>query len=771
MLNITTNGTPKQLCFIVVVIIVACGCQTRGATQALPGCLERCGSLTIPYPFGVGDGCYLRDGPNPKFNITCENTTGSPFAHMGNINITQISLIAGELRIWQLRAFDCYDENGSQTEKQKSTPSLDLTGFFTISTTQNKFFALGCDTYALFQGVDEDGETYTTGCMSICNTTKSINYKSCDGAGCCEITIPRRLESRNLRLDSYYNHRFVWSFNPCSYAFIVEKTQFSFSETSLDYLYNTYMLPLIADWSIGNKSCDQVERGTLVCKANSDCVSSTNRSGYLCQCKQGFEGNPYHPDGCQDIDECKDSHRCINGTCTNKHGGFNCTCLDGYIKVNETSCREVNNRNDNPQRRALLIYIPLSLSVGLIAAFAASLMLCCGMRKRKLIKLKEKFFEQNGGLMLQRRLSSEHGSSLETTRIFSAEELKNATNNYDKSAIVGEGGYGTVYKGILANNMVVAIKKPKSIGAQNVDPGQFINEVVVLMQINHRNVVRLLGCCLETEAPVLVYEFITNGTLFQHLHNKDSESESSLSWELRLKIAAETAGALAYLHAETSIPIIHRDVKTMNILVDENYTAKVSDFGTSRLVPLDQEEMSTFVQGTLGYLDPEYMQSTVLTEKSDVYSFGVVLAELLTGKKALTFVRLEGVSNLAMSFVSLMKDDQLLQLIDNSIVDDTNMEAIKEVAILTKRCLSLKGADRPIMKEVAMELEGLRITRKHAWGKDDNLLHSEETEYLLGPPSIPYSLDIESGSSITTAGYDSMQTQLILMPHNNADGR
>ncbi|KAL5577521.1 hypothetical protein UlMin_019220 [Ulmus minor] len=207
-----------------------------------------------------------------------------------------------------------------------------------------------------------------------------------------------------------------------------------------------------------------------------------------------------------DIDECKELHPCINGTCTNKHGGFNCTCLDGYIKISNTSCREVN-----------------SLSVGLIAVFVGSLMLCCGMRKRKLIKLKEKFFEQNGGLMLQRRLSSEHGSSLETTRIFSAEELKSGTNNYDKSAIVGEGGYGTVYKGILANNMVVAIKTPKSIGARNVDPGQFINEVVVLMQINHRNVVRLLGCCLETEAPLLVYEFITNGTLFQHLHNKDSE--------------------------------------------------------------------------------------------------------------------------------------------------------------------------------------------------------------------------------------------------------
>ena len=178
--------------------------------------------------------------------------------------------------------------------------------------------------------------------------------------------------------------------------------------------------------------------------------------------------------------------------------------------------------------------------------------------------------------------------------------------------------------------------------------------------------------------------------------------------------------------------------------------------------------MSTFVQGTLGYLDPEYMQTSVLTEKSDVYSFGVVLAELLTGKRALTFDRSEGVCNLALSFVSLMEDDQLPQLVDDAIVDETDMEAIKEVANLTKRCLSLKGEDRPTMKEVAMELERLRVTRKHQWGKDGHLLQSEETEYLLGPPSIPYALDIESGSSsITTAGYDSMQSQLT---HNN-DGR
>ncbi|PQQ07375.1 putative wall-associated receptor kinase-like 16 [Prunus yedoensis var. nudiflora] len=388
------------------------------------------------------------------------------------------------------------------------------------------------------------------------------------------------------------------------------------------------------------------------------------------------------------------------------------------------------------------------------------------MQRRKFTKLKEQYFIQNGGLLLQEQLASQVGS-VETTKIFTAEELEKATNNYHESRILGEGGYGIVYKGILLDsNRVVAIKKSK-IGVPT-QKEQFVNELIVLSQINHRNVVRLLGCCLETSVPLLVYEFIANGTLFEHIHHINGRG-SSFSWELRLKIAAETAGALAYLHSSALMQIIHRDVKATNILLDDNYTAKVSDFGASRLIPLDQNQLTTLVQGTFGYLDPEYFLTNQLTEKSDVYSFGVVLMELLTSKVALSFARPEEERNLASFFVCSMDEGHLYQILDDDIANESNIETLQNVADLAKRCVRLKGEDRPSMKEVAMELEGMRIAAKHSWGKDD--ICAEETEYFLGSPkSDTYLLNVgaDCGPSGTSSGYDSMQNQL-LMP--NDDGR
>ena len=216
------------------------------------------------------------------------------------------------------------------------------------------------------------------------------------------------------------------------------------------------------------------------------------------------------------------------------------------------------------------------------------------IKRRREIKLKQKFFKRNGGLLLQQQSSSNEGNT-EKTKLFTSMELEMATDNFNTNRILGQGGQGTVYKGMLTDGRIAAVKKSKLVDESNIE--QFINEVVILTQINHRNVVKLFGCCLETEVPLLVYEFIPNGTLYQYIHEIE---EFSITWEMRLRIAVEVSSALSYLHSTTSIPIYHRDIKSANILLDDKFRAKVSDFGASRSVTIDQTHLTTRVQGTFG---------------------------------------------------------------------------------------------------------------------------------------------------------------------------
>nr|XP_029122171.1 wall-associated receptor kinase-like 10 [Elaeis guineensis] len=368
-----------------------------------------------------------------------------------------------------------------------------------------------------------------------------------------------------------------------------------------------------------------------------------------------------------------------------------------------------------------LLYILAGGASGLVFLIILCPWLYWINKKKRLIELKEKFFRKNGGLLFQKQISSLEGSA-RATKMFTMEELEIATDNYKESNILGQGGAGTVYKGILPDQTVVAIKKSKIMNDDEIE--QFINEVVVLSHINHRNVMKLLGCCLETRVPLLVYEFVSNGTLSHHIHGEGCKS--SLSLESRLRIAAEIAGALAYLHSAASIPIIHRDVKSSNILLDDNYTAKVSDFGVSRLVPFDRKDITSLVRGTFGYLDPEYFFTAQFTDKSDVYSFGVILVELLTGEKPVASTRSVECRNLAMHFQSCLKDGHLFPILEDRVVDEGSPELLLAIAELAQRCLSVMREERPTMKEVAMELEGLRRFNQHPWIKEN-----EEGEHLL----------------------------------------
>ncbi|XP_059659784.1 wall-associated receptor kinase 2-like [Cornus florida] len=720
---------------------------TTAAAIAKPGCADRCGNISIPYPFGMTPDCYL----DHHFLITCDNSFNPPKAFLENssikINVTNISL-QGQLHILKIRLDDCYDQRGKWVSNSTVTNTFTLSKFF-ISNTQNKFTAVGCDTYAIVNAYRGD-EWYTTGCMSICNKMEDITDGTCSGIGCCQTSIPRGVRNINLTLRSYHNHTSIKEFDPCSYAFVVEQKEFNFSRSYLLGLQDRKKLPMVLDWTIGDETCDVARKNmtSYACKANySECYEPDNGPGYLCRCFKGYQGNPYLSDGCQDIDECKDPilNKCPKN-CVNTAGNYTCSCHKGYhwdYRKNGGGC---------VIDQLLVITLPVGIAAVVTVLLVGSTWLHIGMKKRKLLRLKEKFFQQNGGLMLRRQFSGREGS---TVKIFTNEEMEMATNNYDGSRIIGQGGYGTVYKGYLRDNTIVAIKKSKIVDQSQIE--QFINEMVVLFQINHRNVVKFLGCCLEAEVPLLVYEFINNGTLFDHIHNR--AKASALSWDIRLRIAAETGGVLTYLHSAASTPIIHRDIKSANILLDDNYTAKVSDFGASRLVPLDQAQLSTLVQGTLGYLDPEYLHTSQLTEKSDVYSFGVVLVELLTGRKALSFDRPETERSLATYFLFLLKEDRLFQVLDDHLVCEGNTEQLKEFAEIARRCLKVKGEERPTMKEVAMELEGLRMVEKHP-RVDIAVLDFEETESSsLGERSDAYEY---GGGGATNGKFDSSTEHVVL---------
>ncbi|KAF7144554.1 hypothetical protein RHSIM_Rhsim04G0101200 [Rhododendron simsii] len=531
----------------------------------------------------------------------------------------------------------------------------------------------------------------------------------------------------------------VSSYN-CGYAFMGEQDSFNFSSLSdfsePDFAHRA---PLVLDFAIGNQNCAIANNSNAyLCNPNNTlCIDNTESGlgGYLCSCKYGYKGNPYLSPGCTDIDECKypNLNDCDgNATCANTPGSFNCSCNPHYFGDGRS---DGSGCTPDQASQSSVIKLSLGLSFGFVSLLIGVIWIHSCVNRRKLIKLREKFFQQNGGLLMKQKISSIEGKSAESSKIFTAEELKKATNNYAENQILGRGGYGVVYKGILPDQRVVAIKKSKVMDANQVE--QFINELLIVTQVNHRNVVKLLGCCFESEVPELVYEYIPNGTLFEHIH----KTLSRLTLENRLRIAAEAAGALSYLHSATSIPIIHRDVKSTNILLDTNYVAKMADFGASRLVPLDQTQVTTLVQGTLGYLDPEYFQTGLLNKKSDVYSFGVVLAELLTGKKPICLERSQEERNLATYFLVSMKENRLYQILEPRVVKEGTLEQLQAIAELVKRCLYVKSEERPTMKEVAMELESLRKYRKDPWVNQQS---HEESESLLSDeaPTDLYALSI-----------------------------
>ncbi|XP_010060884.2 wall-associated receptor kinase-like 14 [Eucalyptus grandis] len=405
--------------------------------------------------------------------------------------------------------------------------------------------------------------------------------------------------------------------------------------------------------------------------------------------------------------ECSRDADCVQLSLLPNGGGngFRCKCRDGFRGdgfLAGTGCRR-DAFMCNPAKylsgqcggATRIIVLVGGVVVG--ASFMISLGLICYFFRRR-----SKWKAQ---LEVQRRLSEASGKSSIT--FYPYKEIERATNYFAEKQRLGTGAFGTVYSGKLnGDDEWVAIKRIK----QRDSVEQVMNEIKLLSSVSHPHLVKLLGCSIEKGEQILIYEFMPNGTLCQHLHR---ERGQGLSWPIRLKIASETAQAIAHLHS-IKPPIYHRDVKSSNILLDYSFTSKVADFGLSRLGMLEDSHISTAPQGTPGYLDPQYHQDFHLSDKSDVYSLGVVLTEIITSLKVVDFSRPQNEVNLANLATDRIGRARLDEIIDPSLdvnKDEWTYLSVQKVAELAFRCLASHRDMRPTMKEVADELDRLWLSR------------------------------------------------------------
>ncbi|KHN40266.1 Wall-associated receptor kinase-like 20 [Glycine soja] len=429
------------------------------------------------------------------------------------------------------------------------------------------------------------------------------------------------------------------------------------------------------------------------CRVNEDCLDLENSvcspnpmigGSRKCMCKRGYEWDS------------------VNGICQNskcEHGRGCKRCNKKTSLIGDTKGKGHGKDSNGKVRKKKKMLLAVVASLGGIFSIVTVI---------GVIFYKKHNQAKQAKIKKRKEISSAKANAL-SSRIFTGREIRKATNNFSQENLVGTGGFGEVFKGTFDDGTVFAIKRAKLGCTKGID--QMQNEVRILCQVNHRSLVRLLGCCLELENPLLIYEYVSNGTLFDYLHRYSSGSREPLKWHQRLKIAHQTAEGLCYLHSAAVPPIYHRDVKSSNILLDDKLDAKVSDFGLSRLVELAEENKShifTSAQGTLGYLDPEYYRNFQLTDKSDVYSFGVVLMELLTAQKAIDFNREEESVNLAMYGKRKMVEDKLMDVVDPLLKEGASaleLETMKSLGYLATACVDDQRQKRPSMKEVADDIE------------------------------------------------------------------
>ncbi|XP_070037854.1 probable LRR receptor-like serine/threonine-protein kinase At1g06840 isoform X2 [Nicotiana tomentosiformis] len=342
------------------------------------------------------------------------------------------------------------------------------------------------------------------------------------------------------------------------------------------------------------------------------------------------------------------------------------------------------------KRKSKGVLIACIVAAGVFAAIVSTIVTILISRRRAKYQ----------SIMSRKRLSTKLSIKIDGVKSFTFREMALATNNFDSSTQVGEGGYGSVFRGVLADKKVVAIKRAKEGSLQGQK--EFLTEIELLSRLHHRNLVVLLGYCDEEGEQMLVYEFMPNGTLRDWLSAK---SKQNLKFGARLRIALGAAKGILYLHTEADPPIFHRDIKASNILLDSKLSAKVADFGLSRLAPVQDDEgvlpnhVSTMVKGTPGYLDPEYFLTRKMTDKSDVYSLGVVFLEILTGMHPISHGK-----NIVREVNMAHKSGTVFSIMDNRM-GSYPAEWVEKFVALALKCCQDKPEDRPSMLEVVRTLE------------------------------------------------------------------